>query len=116
MRCTTHTNSRADHLDTARIGDHASSFAIFSYVPLVTFSVISIVFLSLSSCAILTEEERAEREYKREDSLILAREEYQRKTVSCRKNGGVMQFTKFSSSRLAAITVSEYKMAQCVTY
>ena len=116
MRCSTYANSQVNYLDTIQIVDHATSFVNSSHVSLTTIGIITIVFLLLSSCATLTEDERAEREYARENSLILAREEYQRRTVSCQKIGGMMQITRFSSSKFGAFTEREYRMALCVTY
>ncbi len=89
---------------------------VISPVSLITFSVIAIVFLLLESCATFTEYERAEREYMRENSLVLAYEKFQRETTSCRQQGGAMLITKYSSSRLVNYTAHEYKTSQCVKY
>ena len=93
-----------------------SRSAVISPVSLIRFSVIAIVFLLLESCATFTEYERAEREYMRENSLVLAREKFQREVRSCRQQGGAMLITKYSSSRLATYTAHEYKTSQCVKY
>ncbi len=89
---------------------------VISPVSLITFSVIAIVFLLLESCATLTEYERAEREYMRENSLVLAQEKFQRDAASCRQQGGVMLITKYSFSRLVKYTAHEYKTSRCVKF
>ncbi len=73
-----------------------------------------VVFLLLASCATSTEDEGAERMYDREDRLILAREEFERRSVDCRRNGGVMENRTDSSSKLRKRTAHDYRMAQCV--
>jgi len=85
-----------------------------SPVSLIRLSVIAIVFLLLESCATFTEYERAEREYMRENSLVLAQEKFQSEATSCRQQGGAMLITKYSSSRLVKYTAHEYKTSQCV--
>ena len=47
-----------------------------------------LVFLLLASCATSTEDERAERMFDREDELIVAREEFERRSVVCHGKGG----------------------------
>ncbi len=89
---------------------------VISPVSLIRFSVIAIVFLLLESCATFTEYERAEREYMRENSLVLAQEKFQREATSCGQQGGAMLITKYSSSRLVKYTAHEYKTSQCVKY
>ena len=73
-----------------------------------------VVFLLLVSCATLTEDERFERIYDREDELILAMEEFERRSMDCQRNGGVMENRTDSSSRLRKRTAHDYRMAQCV--
>ncbi len=74
-----------------------------------------VVFLLLASCATSTGDERAERMYDREDELILAREEFERRSVVCRRNGGVMENHTDSSSKLRKRTAHDYRMAQCIS-
>jgi hypothetical protein len=73
-----------------------------------------VVFLLLASCATSTEDERAERIYEREDELILAREEFERRSVECRRNGGMMQNLEYSASRSRKLTAHDYRKVQCV--
>ena len=73
-----------------------------------------VVFLLLASCATSTEDERAERMYDREDELILAMEEFERRSMDCQRNGGVMENRTDSSSKLRKRTAHDYRMAQCV--
>jgi len=72
-----------------------------------------VVFLLLASCATPTEDERAERKYDRADELTLAREEYERRSADCWKNGGTMQNFEYSTSRLRKLTAHDYRMMQC---
>lgn len=101
-------------LDTAQIGDHPDESAVISPASLFTFSFIAIVFLLLSACVTLTEEERAERRYERQNRLVLAMENFERRKLSCSMAGGIIQITKYSSTKLGQFTASEYKMAQCM--
>ena len=103
-------------LDAAQIGDQLSQIVIKLPASLITLGVITIVFLQLAACVTLSEEERAEKEYMRANNLILAREQYHRRLVMCRANGGIMQITKFSNSKLGNFTAREYKMARCAKY
>ncbi len=73
-----------------------------------------VVFLLLVSCATSTEDERAERMYDRKDELILAMEEFERRSMDCQRNGGVMENRTDSSSKLRKRTAHDYRMAQCV--
>ena len=73
-----------------------------------------VVFLLLASCATSTGDERAERMYDREDELILAREEFERKSVVCHRKDGLMEYRTTSSSKLRTRTAHDYRVAQCV--
>ncbi len=72
-----------------------------------------VVFLLLASCATSTEDERAERMYDREDELTLAREAFERRSVDCRRRGGIMQNLEYSASRLRKRTAHDYRLAKC---
>ena len=61
------------------------------------------------SCANISDEERIERRHERENRLILAREEFERRKVSCRMAGGMMTIERHSIE----ITEHEYRMARC---
>jgi hypothetical protein len=89
---------------------------VISPVSLIKFSVIATVFLLLESCATFTEYERAEREYMRENSLVLAQEKYQRDATSCKQHGGAMLINRYSSARLGTYTAQEYKTSRCVKF
>lgn len=101
-------------LDTAQTGDYPEKSAVISPASLITFSFIAIIFLLLSACVTLTEDERAERRYERQNRLILAMEDFEHRKLSCRAAGGIIQITRYSSTKLGQFTASEYKMAQCV--
>ena len=101
-------------LDTAQIGDHPDKSAVISSPILITFSFIAIVFLLLSACVTLTEDERVERRYEYENNLILAKEEFERRKLSCRAAGGMIQITRYSSTKLGGFRAHEYQRAQCV--
>ena len=72
-----------------------------------------VVFLLLASCATLTEDERAERMYDREDELTLAREDYERRSAECWRNGGTMQNLAYSTPGTRKLTAHDYRMVQC---
>ncbi len=74
-----------------------------------------VVFLLLASCATSTGDERAERMYDREDELIMAREDFERRSVVCHWKGGFMQHRTDSSSKLRTRTAHDYRMAQCTS-
>ncbi len=63
------------------------------------------------NCANISEEDRLERRYERENRLILAREEFERREIGCRRSGGMMTIERHSIE----ITEHEYRMARCVT-
>jgi len=101
-------------LDTAQTGGHPDKSAVISPASLITFSFIAIIFLLLSACVTLTEDERAERRYKLENNLILAKEDFERRKLSCRAAGGMIQITRYSSAKLGGFRAREYQRAQCV--
>lgn len=70
-----------------------------------------LLFLLLSSCATLIEDER----FEQEDRLILAREQFYRQAESCRRNGGVIQITT-TQARLGQYNRHDYRSAKCVVY
>ncbi len=74
-----------------------------------------VVFLLLASCATPTGDERAERMYDQEEELILAREEFERKSVVCHRKGGWMEYRTVSSSKLRKRTAHDYRTAQCIS-
>ena len=76
---------------------------------LITLSVLVVVSLILISCATLTEDEQ----YVRENRLLLAMEEYQRKASSCKSAGGVM-VTKLRATRIKRkFNRFDYLFARC---
>ena len=96
-------------------GRKSSSTEYFPLSP-IACSLIAAMFLVSASCATVTPEKSAEREYKRENALVLAREDFVRRSESCTRRGGAMQITKYSSSRIKKYTAHEYKSARCVSY
>ncbi len=76
---------------------------------LITLSVLVVVFLMLISCASLTEDEQ----YVRENRLLLAMEEYQRKDSSCKAARGVM-VTQSQATRIKRkFNRFDYLFARC---
>jgi len=72
-----------------------------------------VVFLLLASCATLTDDERAERNYDREDELTLAKEEYERRSADCWRTGGTMQNLEYSAPRSKKLTAHDYRKVLC---
>ena len=72
--------------------------------------------VALAACAPLSEEQVLEREYDRENKLLVAREEYLRRRAACKQRGGVMQIDRYSSTRSQKFSAVEYKSAQCLRY
>ncbi len=62
------------------------------------------------NCANISDEDRLERRYERENQLILAREAFERRKVSCRMAGGMMRIER----RSREFDAYDYKMARCV--
>ncbi len=101
-------------LDTAQTGENPDKSAVNPPASLITLGFIAIVFLLLSACVTLTEDERAERMYELENTLVLAIEEFERRKLSCRATGGMIQITRYSSSKRGRFRAREYARAQCV--
>ena len=62
------------------------------------------------NCANTSEEDRLESQHEREDRLILAKEEFERRKVACRMAGGMMQIER----RSREFDVHDYRFARCV--
>ena len=76
---------------------------------LITLSVLVVVSLMLISCATLTEDEQ----YVRDNRLLLAMEEYQRKVSSCKAADGVM-VTQLRATRIKRkFNRLDYLFARC---
>jgi len=67
----------------------------------------------LSACATPSAEDLAEAEYNKEDALLLAKEDYERRREQCENVRGIMTIPRYGSSSRKEHTASEYKMAQC---
>ena len=76
---------------------------------LITLSVLVVVFLMLISCASLTEAEQ----YVRENRLLLAMEEYQRRVSSCKAAGGVMVTQSQATGIKRKFNRLDYLFAKC---
>ena len=76
---------------------------------LITLSVLVVVSLMLISCATLTEDEQ----YVRENRLLLAMEEYQRKVSSCKSSGGVMVIKLRATRIKRKFNRFDYLFARC---
>ena len=77
-------------------------------------AVIVISVLGLSSCAMVTQDERESRAYLREDNLIRERDKYRIKESLCWRQGGAMVFSKSYAGRLTRVTADQYRTARCV--
>ncbi len=86
-----------------------SSSPVTSPVSLIRFSVIAIVFLLLESCATFTQDEQ----YVRENTLLLAMEEYQRKASSCKSAGGVIVIKLRATRIKRKFNRFDYLFARC---
>jgi len=94
---------------THRLGRSATGVREF----LRTLGVIVAACVLTASCAALTEDERADRDFERENRLVLAREAYAKKAVACRQAGGMMQIKK---SNIRGFDYHDYKFARCVRF
>ena len=70
------------------------------------------VFL-LSACATSATDGDSDKEYDKENELVLAKENYERRRLQCEKMRGVMAIPRYSTNARQEHTASEYKMAQC---
>jgi aminoglycoside/choline kinase family phosphotransferase len=70
------------------------------------------VFL-LSACATPATDGVADKEYDKENELLLAKEDYEHRRQQCEKMRGVMTIPRYSTNSRQEHTASEYKMAQC---
>jgi len=78
---------------------------------LLLFSVLGGSHIGCAST--MSEEER----YERQDALILAKEEFQQRSIACRKQNGVMMLKDcLAGSSTARCRTLDYKMAQCVSF
>ena len=102
--------------ETAQIDVDLNGSTGSPFLSLIKVCVLSAVVLLHASCVTLTDDERIQSQYDREDKLIVAREDYARRSADCRRNGGAMQITKRSLSRISKPTVHEYKFARCIRY
>jgi len=74
---------------------------------------LSLVVCLVTACAVPTATEMADKEYDKENELILAREDYERRRDQCESMRGVMTIPRFGTTARQEHTASEYKMAQC---
>jgi len=68
----------------------------------------------LASCSTLSEDERAEKKYDREDKLILAREQFEREKRDCQSSGGSMKLRRYSGSKITKPDIMDYRSARCI--
>lgn len=103
-------------LGSADLREYFSRSLHFVFLSLSAFGALSIACFLLASCSTLTEAERIERQYEREDRLIVAREKFERVKAICRQDGGAIMISRFSSSRMGKFTAHDYDRAQCVRF
>ncbi len=60
--------------------------------------------------------EAEEKQYAREDALILARERYQARLQACNEAGGVMMINTGGQKLRKRFTRHDYKLAECVRW
>lgn len=82
----------------------------------ITLSALAVVILLPAACAAVTEAERDETNYAREDRLLEAKDDFHARAVECSKNGGTMQIKKYSSSGLTNRDAHAYRTAECVKF
>ncbi len=99
--------------DAVQISDRRSKPTGISFASLTTLSVFVVVFLMLTSCATMTEQEK----YERQDRLVVAMENYELKAAACRAAGATVMITA-RATRIKAYkyTRSDYESARCVKF
>ncbi len=60
--------------------------------------------------------EAEDKQYTREDALILARERYEAKSQACNEAGGVMMIHARATRRKQKFTRDDYQFAKCVNW
>ena len=60
--------------------------------------------------------EAEEKQYEREDALILARERYEARLQACNEAGGVMMINAGGQKLRKRFTRHDYKLAECVRW
>jgi hypothetical protein len=85
-------------------------------VSLATLSVFATAFFLLASCATVTESERDEKAYGREDREIEIKEDYDERAKKCQQDGGSMSANKHYPSGLSRKSGGDldYGTARCV--
>ena len=97
--------------DASKVSARPGKSTEFSLASLTSLSIFVVVFLMLTSCASVTEEEK----YERQDRLMVAIENYEKKAAACSAMGATMMITA-RATRIKAYkyTRSDYEFAKCV--
>ncbi len=72
------------------------------------------VFVLLASCATLTDEQKQDKRYEREDRFVQAVDQFRLKKIACRNSGGVIAMRKWMASRIPRHSRHDYESATCV--
>ncbi len=74
------------------------------------------VFVLSASCATLTDEQKQDKRYEREDRFVQAVDQLRLKKIACRNSGGVIwtQRTTASKNPRRRYTRHDYESATCV--
>ena len=74
------------------------------------------VFVLSASCATLTDEQKQDKRYEREDRLVQAVDQFRSKQIACENSGGVIWTQLSTGLRTPRYTRREYESATCVRH
>ena len=74
------------------------------------------VFVLSASCATLTDEQKQDKRYEREDRLVRAVEQFRAKQIVCKNSGGVIWMQFSTGLRAPRYTRHDYESASCVRH
>ena len=95
-----------------QVGKGTSRLALFPAISMKASIAIAALFPLLTACVgTIT----ADEQYRRDDALIVAAEQYKQKQRSCAAKGGAMLMRDARRTRIKrAYTLNEYRAAECV--
>ena len=74
------------------------------------------VFVLSASCATLTDEQKQDKRYEREDRFVRAVDQFRLKKTACKNSGGVIWMQRTTGLRTPRYTRRQYESATCVRH